>query len=263
MQSLYKVIKKSSVVDQGKEQIETNYKKTAKAIQTATNEKNKKAIQEQNSKKFIDSYENLARNILENARRKSEEILSKSYENAEIIEKEAFEKGHNEGFHKGYEEGKESGYKEAYESYIQKGKKEYEQMLEKSNELFLDAQAQYNDYLKEKEKEIRNLVLTIVEEVLKHEIKDKDSMNEIIYKKLEESKKSATFIVKTNTNYYEEVKNKSELWKNQLPYRGEIFVIEDVSLKDGEVIIETEQGKVIASMDTALDKIKELLINEK
>jgi len=161
------------------------------------------------------------------------------------------------------EEGKKSGYEEAYEAYIEKGKNAYEEMVQKSNKLFLDTEAQYNKYLKEKEEEVRNLVLTIVEEVLKHEVKDESSMNEIIYKKLEESKKSATFIVKSNTHYYEEIKSKAEFWKTQLPYRGEIFVIEDISLKEGEVIIETEQGKVIASLDTALDKIKDLLINEK
>ncbi|HCL4438246.1 flagellar assembly protein FliH [Clostridium botulinum] len=258
MQSLYKVIKKSSVVRQGEEKIKTNYKKPVSL---------EKGIEEENSKNFIESYENLARNILENARKKSEEFLSKAYAEAEVVEEEAFKKGHEEGFHKGLEEGlekgKKSGYEEAYEAYIEKGKNAYEEMVQKSNKLLLDTEAQYNSYLKEKEEEVRNLVLTIVEEVLKHEVKNKSSMNEIIYEKLEESKKSATFIVKSNTNYYEEIKAKSEFWKSQLPYRGEIFVIEDISLKDGEVIIETEQGKVIASLDTALDKIKELLINEK
>ncbi len=87
------------------------------------------------------------------------------------------------------EEGKKSGYEEAYEAYIEKGKNAYEEMVQKSNKLFLDTEAQYNKYLKEKEEEVRNLVLTIVEEVLKHEVKDEFSMNEIIYEKLEESKK--------------------------------------------------------------------------
>ncbi|EJP6470934.1 flagellar assembly protein FliH [Clostridium sporogenes] len=257
MQSLYKVIKKSSVVNQGKEKIKTNYKKPVSF------EKEEKEIEEENSKNFIESYENLAKNILENARRKSEKLLSKAYGEAEVVEEEAFKKGYDEGFKKGYDEGKKSGYEEAYETYIEKGKSAYEEMIQKSNKMLLDTEKQYNSYLKEKEEEVRNLVLTIVEEVLKREVKDKSSMNEIIYEKLEESKKSATFIVKSNAHYYEEIKDKSEFWKTQLPYRGEIFVIEDISLKDGEIIIETEQGRVIASLDTALDKIKELLINEK
>ncbi|WP_251860487.1 FliH/SctL family protein [Clostridium sp. Marseille-Q2269] len=254
MQSLYKVIKKSSVVNQGKEKIKTNYTKSVTV---------EEEIEEENSKKFIDSYENLAKNILANARRKSEDFLSKAYAEAEIVEEEAFKKGHEEGLNKGYQEGKKSGYEEAYEDYIEKGKKAYEEMVEKCNELFLSTKAQYDNYLKEKEHEVRTMVFTIVEEVLRHEVEDKSSMNDIIYENLEEAKKSATFVVKSNTNYYEEIKNKSELWKNQIPYRGEIFIIEDISLNDGEVIIETEQGKVMASIDTALDKIKELLINEK
>lgn len=94
MQSLYKVIKKSSVVNQGKEEIKTNYKKPVSF------EKEVKEIEEENSKNFIESYENLAKNILENARRKSEELLSKAYGEAEILEEEAFKKGHDEGFKK-------------------------------------------------------------------------------------------------------------------------------------------------------------------
>lgn len=99
MQSLYKVIKKSSVVRQGEEKIKTNYKKPVSLEKEIE-------IEEENSKKFIDSYENLARNILENARKKSEEFLSKAYAEAEVVEEEAFKKGHEEGFHKGSEEGK-------------------------------------------------------------------------------------------------------------------------------------------------------------
>jgi len=116
MQSLYKVIKKSSVVKQGEEKIKTNYKKPV-----SLEKEMEKEIEEENSKNFIDSYENLARNILENARRKSEEFLSKAYGEAEVVEEEAFKKGHEEGFHKGLEEGKKSGYEEAYEAYIEKG----------------------------------------------------------------------------------------------------------------------------------------------
>ncbi|MCS4483096.1 hypothetical protein JQ038_13460 [Clostridium botulinum] len=103
MQSLYKVIKKNSVVRQGEEKIKTNYKKPVSLEKEIEKEKE---IEEENSKKFIDSYENLARNILENARKKSEEFLSKAYAEAEVVEEEAFKKGHEEGFHKGSEEGK-------------------------------------------------------------------------------------------------------------------------------------------------------------
>ncbi|WP_050607011.1 FliH/SctL family protein [Clostridium niameyense] len=257
MQSSYNVIKGSSVVKKGTKKINTNYIVTTK----------EEEIEEENSKNYIDSYENLAKNILENARRSADEFITNAYREAEVVEKDAFNRGYELGHEKGYDDGSEKGYKEAYkeayEKYMEAGKREYEAIVSKGNEILFNCEKAYEEYLKEKEEEVRGVVLTVIENVLKREVKDKDSMNEVIYDVLNECKKSKTFIIKCNNTYYEEVKGKSELWRIQLPFKGDMFIIEDNSVEDGEAIIETDEGKVQVSINIAFDKLKDIVIKER
>lgn len=250
MQSSFNVIKKSSVVSEGCKKIEIECKV----------EKTKNPIEEINSKNNIDSYENLAKNILENARRKADKIVADSYREVQSLEENAVKKGYDEGYDRGYKEGQDKGYKDSYEKYLKKGEEEYKKTVDNCNNILLQAQNEYDKYLKDKEKEVRELVESIVYQVLKREVKDCDSLNDVIYDVLEKNKKAKSIVVRCNENYLEEVKGNIEEWRIKLPFKGEIFVIEDNLASDGKVVIETEMGKVIVDINIALEKLKNMLL---
>jgi len=170
MQSLYSVIKNTSIVKTGKKEIVTEYiPPEAEEI---------KIQKEVNAKGSFDSYENLARTMLENSRKQGEDILSKAYEEAEKIESEAYPNAYK----KGYEEGKEKGYNDAYEtaykSNLEKAEKEGQSLIKEaqktSEDIVKDAKEEYAKYLEDKKEELKKLVENIVENILKREIKDRN-----------------------------------------------------------------------------------------
>ena len=71
-------------------------------------------------------------------------------------------------------------------------------------------------------------------------------------------RKSKTFIIKSREKYCSEFRKKIDVWKEQLPFKGDIFIIPDESIEEGSVIIEMDNGKMIFGVDTAYEKIKSI-----
>jgi flagellar assembly protein FliH len=247
MQSSYNVIKNRSVKNTGLREIVTSSE--AAVINPEV---------EDNIKNHIESYESLAKSILENARNKSEQIVIKAYEDARAIEEEALLKAEqlkNEAYETSYQE----GYHKAYHETMQHTKIESEAIIASAMELLNNAKAEYEEYLQIKTQEINDLIITIAKTVLKKEVQDKSSINSMIYEAIERSKKSEKFIVRCNSIYVDELKDQSNSWKKQLGFLGDIFILGDDSLEPGNAVIDKGNGKVITGIDYALQRIEEIL----
>ncbi len=247
MQSSYNVIKNNNVKNTGLKQIVTSADMTI--IQTET---------EDNAKSNIESYESLAKSILENARNKSEQIVIKAYEDARNIEEKALLKAEqlkNEAYERGHQE----GYQKAYHDTINQTKAESEAIIASAMELLNNAKAQYEEYLHIKTKDINDLIITIAKVVLKKEVQDKYSINSMVYEAIERSKKSDNFIIRCNSIYVDELKEQSNSWKKHLGFLGDIFILGDDSLEPGNAVIDKGNGKVITGIDYALQRIEEIL----
>ncbi|NMM61454.1 flagellar assembly protein FliH [Clostridium sp. P21] len=258
MQSSYRIIKSTSVASDGLKKIVTEFE-----TQESVEQKN---LAETNAKTFIDSYESLAKTMVENARVQSDKLISKAFEEAERLQKEACEKGYNKGYNEGLQKGSEDGfnkaYEEGYKENIEKAEKEGQIIKDNADNILRTCKVEKERYLKEKEEEIRELIVNCVESILKREVKDKDGLNDVIFEALSRVKNTKTFIIKSNETYCEELKNKVELWKEQLPFRGDIFIIPDKDVEIGKAIIERENGKIIVSIDGAIEKVKEIVLKD-
>lgn len=252
MQSSYRIIKNTSVDEDGLKKIVTEFE-TKEAVE-------QKNLAETNAKTFIDSYENLAKTMLENARKQSDDLLSKAFTEAERLQKEAYEKGYNEGMQKGYDDGFNKSYEDGYKKNLEKAQAEGQLIKDNADNILRTCKEEKEIYLKEKEQEIRNLIVNCVEAVLKREVKDEAALNDVIFQALSTIKNTKTFIIKSNEIYCGELKNKVELWKEQLPFRGDIFIIPDKDVEIGKAIIERENGKVVVDVNIAMDKIKEIVL---
>jgi flagellar assembly protein FliH len=251
MQSLYKVIKNNSVVKDGSKEIVTKFNKDREAKQ--------KEISETNAEMFIDSYENLAKTLIENSRKKSDEILSSAYEEADKASKEAFRKGYEEGMEKGYSEGFNKAYKEAYEDNINKALAEAESIKNNADNVLNAAISGKEKYIKDKELEIKALIINCVESILKREVRDAEGLNNIIFGALSQVKNTVALIIKSKKIHCEEFKKQVDIWKEQLPFNGDIFFIPDDSIEEGSAIIERDNGKTLVSIDIAMEKLREII----
>ncbi len=262
MQSSYKVIKNTSVTQEGLKEIVTDFEKKEEMQQKMQQKIQQQEWAETNARTFIDSYEDLAKTMLENARKQSEDLLSKAFAEAEKLEKEAYEKGYSEGTQRGYDDGFNKSYEEGYKKNMEKSTREGEAIKNNADNVLKSAMDEKERYLNEKQEEIKSLIINCVECVLKREIKNKDALNDVIFEALSKVRNTKTFIIKSNEIYCEELKNKVELWKEQLPFRGDIFIISDNDVEIGKSVIERENGKIVISVDMAMEKIKEIVLND-
>jgi flagellar assembly protein FliH len=259
MQLSYNVIKNNSVKDLGAKEIVTDAEAKVVKFPVVINPENGAASVPNVQ---MESYEKLAKSLIENARRQSEAILSRAYEDARLIEEDAAHKAElmqNEAFERGYSEGNEEGFNKAYNETMISAKREAEAIIASAEALLGDAKHQYEEYLKEKSQEISEMILTIAESVLKKEVQDSSTVKTMIFNALETSKNAKNFIIRCNTIYVEELKAIVPNWKEELGYLGDIFILKDDSLEIGNAVIDKGNGKVVVGVDIALQKISDIL----
>lgn len=253
MQSSYNIIKNSSVIKDGNKKIVTEFEQ----VKEAKEKELQKELNETNAKIFIDSYENLVKTMIEDARKQREQILSAAYSEAEKLSKEAYERAYEEGNQSGYNDGFNKAYEEGYKVNLDKALQEGQTIRNNADNVLRSAIEEKERYLKEKENEIKDLIINCVESILRKEVKEKDGLNNIIFEALSKVKNTKTFIIKSNPIHCEEFKGKIELWKEQLPFRGDIFIVPDKSMEEGSAVIERENGKIKVGVNIAMEKVRE------
>lgn len=249
MQSSSRIIKYSSVVEQGSKEIKSTINFPEGKVEI-------NQIPIENSKENLESIENIGRNIIEKARRQADEILSSAMEEAQNLETEAYNKGYNTG----YEEGRINGYKDSYEANIARAEEEASAIIENANKILFSAKEQYENYLKEKEIDIINLSINIAETVTKKQLASVDGVDEMIIGALTESREAKTFIIRTNSMHCDNIKAKIYDWKERLAIKGEVFVVADDSIEHGNAIIEKDNGSIMVGIDPAMKNIREALL---
>ncbi|MBU3098620.1 MULTISPECIES: FliH/SctL family protein [Clostridium] len=242
----FNVIKNSNVIKQGEEEISTHL--SAKPLPKITDEQ--QVVKNAN----MESYETLASNILQNARHESEKIISKSI----IDAAEAKIGAVKEGLEQGNKEGYENGYNEAISGATQ----EANEVRAQADDMLKLSKSKYDEFLIEKEKHIKDLIVSIAENILKKEVKEPDAINEMIFNTLKAERNIKLYIIKTNNTHFDTVKGQVESWKGKLAFQGDIFVIEDNFLEDGTAVIEKETGKSIVSISYGIEKIVEMFKEE-
>lgn len=266
MQLSYKVIEDSKVIESDIKVVETKYKP-----QKPDNDKKVKLennIIESNveSNLIEKKYNDLAEKIIKNAQTQSNNILKEAYVKAEKIKKEAYKEAYELGEEKGYEDGYVHGYEESYKKNIEIAKDESEviineanEVLENANDILLKSKYTYAKYLEKKKDEIKELVLTAVESILKKEVLNEDAVNNMVFEAISIAKDSEIIIIKCNNKYIDEINNQLNNWKCQLAFSGEIFVIEDNTISDGNILIEKNNGRILVGIDIGLSKVKDIL----
>ncbi|MGK0466293.1 hypothetical protein [Clostridium sp.] len=246
MQSSINVIKNSRIIKQGNREINTQLGTAA----TNSNPTGDKVSLDAN----MESYENIASNMLESARRESEIIISKAYIDAAKAKAEAFKEGLESGSREGYA----TAYKDANDGAMEAA----DAVRADADFILTQAQHQYSEYLVEKEKHIKDLIVNIAENILKKEVKEMDALNEMIFSTIKTERNVKSYVIKTNSTHFTTIKDEIQNFKNRLAFQGDIFVIEDSFLDDGTAVIEKETGKSIVSISYGIEKIIEVFQEE-
>lgn len=187
------------------------------------------------------------------------------------IKEQGFEKGYKEGFNKGYLEGYKKGHKEGFE----KGKKEAE---EKYKNLAIKLEGEFQEkikivetFLKNIEKEIRELIINMDKEILNLAL---DIANKITLKEVKTDPEIPLRIIKEALNYIaegtelnikvnpEEYSFLEENLSKHIPPSQKIKLIPDESISKGGVFIETSLGVIDATFEKRWKKLLDSLFKD-
>ncbi len=256
--SLFKsnsILKSNGVVFKGIKPLQTT-SKPKKIINEETVDENEELKVKEEIEEQLHQAKDTCENMISNAQVESERIVQEAQNECEEIKKKAYEEGHNIGLRNGYED----GYKESYEDNIEKAKQESEEIINKANNILLQANEQFTDFLKGSKKDIISLSVFIAEKVLKEKFKDEESMNNILEATIKEYEIKENFVIRTNAIYIEKVNEQLNELKNQQLIKGESFILADDFIEPGNAIIETNKGRLIVGVDCVLEKVKEELL---
>lgn len=250
------IIKNTKVIAQGRKEIITDGNIEVKQ-QSLEEIKDIIKNNGDKSRDSIEKFDEIAEAIIQNAKSEAEIIKVKAISDAEAMK--------NEAYNKGYEEGKQTGYNDAYSETIVKSKAEADNIItnaeQNASQLVNSAKLEYEKYLLDKRADIKELAFSIASQILKRKIKEEHGIDDMIYDAVKTAKNSTLIIIKCSKLHYDALTEVVELWKKQIPLKGDIFVIEDNFLEDDSVVIEKDNGKIQLGISIGFEKIKEELMN--
>jgi len=258
MQSSYNIIKRNFAKESERKIISTEY--TMKNfVPEEIDIEEEEVVPEKpqiDPEEVLKKYEDIGKRIIEEAQKEKESITLKAQLSANKAEKEAYEKGYNQGIQNGYDD----GYKKAYEETIEKATIEAKEIVEKAEKLLNSARENYSEYLEYKKIEVIKLALEIASSITKEKLSKEDSMNSLIEEALKLSKGEESIILKANSFYYEELKDKASKWKVEYSIKNDIFVLADDNIEKGNAILQKPSGVVKVGIDIGMEQIRKALL---
>lgn len=179
-----------------------------------------------------------AEELLQKARLQAEQIKSQAQAESDQIRAQAQESGRQEG----YEEGSRQAQMELEEYKVQLAEEEKRREKE------------YNERLKQLEPELVDVILKVVSGVTFTAVTEKrDIVLHLVENALEHIESSKQFFVHVSKEDYQAVAEQKEILLAQIPQSAELEIIKDVTLSQGQCMIETDGGIFDCSLDTQLN----------
>ncbi|MDP4177063.1 MAG: FliH/SctL family protein [Bacillota bacterium] len=249
MLSSFNVIKNNNVIHGGDKSIVTKFDNPV------TKEVNENFTKEIITKEHVENYENFTKNILENAKMQSQSILTNAYTEAEKIENEANSKV-NEIVSKAYEKGYNEGHQKGYDVALVNASLEAEKAKKKTDDMIALVDQECKSYIENKKEDIIKLIINITEEILQREVKNEDSISQMVFNAIEKAKNAKRYVVRCNSLYSNNIKEQIKLWKDQMATNADIFVISDDSVQFGNAVVEKDNGKITVGIDEGMEKLR-------
>lgn len=111
-------------------------------------------------------------------------------------------------------------------------------------------------YIDNKKEDIIKLIINITEEILQREVKNEDSISQMVFNAIEKEKNAKRYVIRCNSLYRNNIQEQIVLWKEQMATNADIFVINDDSVQLGNAIVEKDNGKITVGIDAGIEKLR-------
>jgi flagellar assembly protein FliH len=196
--------------------------------------------------------------ILDNAVKEAERILSKANEEANFIrqqielEKQEWEQQRNLLV----EESRQSGFEQGYQEGRNQGYGEYRQTITFAQETVEAAKRDYQNHIDSSEKVILNLGVKIAGKILGEKLAADEGFLTLVKRALKNARDYKDIQLHVHPNNYQELLTHKEELIAIFPKEIVFYIYPDDELNENACIIESENGRIDACMDSQLEEIK-------
>jgi len=198
------------------------------------------------------------RRILDNAAAEADNIVSKAIEEAEQIRQQIYlekqeweqqssllaEESRQLGFEQGYQEGKNQGYAD------------YRQTILFAQETVEAAKRDYQNHIESSEKTILDLGVKIAGKILGEKLAAAEGFLTLVKRALKNSRDYKDIQLHVHPQHYQDLLAQKEELIAIFPKDIDFYIYPDDELEETSCIIESENGRIDASVDSQLEEIK-------
>ncbi|MEW5819603.1 MAG: FliH/SctL family protein [Cyanobacteriota bacterium] len=213
--------------------------------------------QQQLSKAQIEAQKLLQNALLQveqtinNAQEEAANILEQAKQDAVNIQAQAQETGQQLGFNQGYQ----AGFNQSIE--------ETKNIIESAETIINGAYQAQKEILKNTEKEMVRLIIAISKKVIQKELKiQPDIILKLTESAIKDLKERETVKLMLNPNSIQLLKKASPILIKKINSLETIKIIEDKSIPEGGVIVESAASKIDACVETQIEEILNKLMEE-
>ncbi|WLR57692.1 flagellar assembly protein FliH [Mesobacillus subterraneus] len=217
--------------------------------------------QQQEVPQIFTHTEDERRRILEGALAQADNIVLKASEEAEQIRQQIqleqrewdqqksllAEESRQQGFEIGYQEGRTQGYEE------------YRQTIMFAQETVDASKKDYENHIESSEKVILDLGVKIAGKIIGKKLAEDEAFLPLVKRALKNSREYMDIQLHVNPKYFQELLIQKDELIAIFPKDIDFYIYPDDDLEETSCIIESENGRVDASVDSQLEEIKNKL----
>ncbi|MFK4998013.1 flagellar assembly protein FliH [Bacillus sp. N9] len=201
--------------------------------------------------RILEHAEQEAKSIIAHAESQKQHMFQEIERERLVIDdekKSVLEKAYEDGFQAGVRDGKESGYLE------------YESLIDLAKRVIGDSKTAFTEYVEKAEETILELAIAVAERIIHSSLdEDKDKFIPLVQHALKEAREYKEVQIHVHPVHYEQlIEEKAEL-DRIFPNGIKCFIYPDAQLAEYSCVIESENGKIDATISTQLIELKEKL----
>jgi flagellar assembly protein FliH len=238
--------------------IKSQYTSTVSAEKKVISIRMLEATNQQDVPQVFTHTEDERRRILDNASSEADRIVSRAKEEAEHIRQQIHqekleweqqksllvEESRQIGFEQGYQEGKNQGYAD------------YRQTIMFAQETVDAAKRDYQNHIDSSEKVILDLGVKIAGKILGEKLAADEDFLPLVKRALKNSRDDKDIQLHVHPKHYQELIAHKEELVAIFPKDIDFYIYPDDELVETACIIESENGRIDASVDSQLEEIK-------
>lgn len=241
--------------------IKSQYTSTVPAEKKVISIRMLEASNQQDVPQAFTHTEDERRRILNEAVIEADNLLSKAIEEAEQVRQQIHLEKHEWEQQKSLlaEESRQHGFEEGYQEGRNQGYEEYRQAIVFAQETVDASKRDYQNHIDSSEKVILDLGVKVAGKILGKKLAAEEGFLPLVKRALKNARDYKDIQLHVHPNRYQELLSQKEELIAIFPKEILFYIFPDDELEETACIIESENGRVDASMDSQLEEIKNKL----